>query len=162
MKYYNFIGNVFGGNYVDWKIYKSISSINSCDEEMKNKATMRLIGGTPQVKSCRWLLNRKRKRKKKLYCNKNFKADDMEPARVMCPATCCSCKERSDNLFLKEASVSYDGFLTIEQENCSWLQQASAEARKQHCNGKEVATYIGGYPPAHISCPETCGNCDFK
>ena len=133
------------------------STINSCDEYDRDRAFMKQYNGTIVDKSCKWL-KRVSDFDKNKYCKKNFSFGDYGPAQDVCPVTCCVCKEKGENLFLKKADKNEDGFIKIIHKDCNWLKSIPETNRRFHCD-KKAASYLGGYPPAADACPETCGTC---
>lgn len=133
-----------------------LATINSCDETAFNKASMKKKNGNVLAKSCKWLKKRPDSMKEK-FCMKNA-LGGYKSASEVCPSTCCACKEESSDVFLKKSEFSSDGTLSLIKKDCAWLQSVSESVKTLHCE-KSQTSYVGGYPPAYIACPETCGNC---
>ena len=172
IKYYDYITKFFTGELsgeeqidddfanVERKLSITESTVNSCDETANFKASMKQMNGKVLAKTCRWLKNRPVHWKKK-YCEKTTGFGGYSPAVEVCPSSCCACEEDSDNVFLKKTRIDEKGFLKIESKTCEWLSKASESAKNNHCS-KKAASYAGGFPPAYIACPETCGLCPFE
>lgn len=134
------------------------SLVNSCDETVFHRASMKKVDGEVVAKTCKWLKKRKADVKDK-FCKKKNGLGGYKSASEVCPSTCCSCQEDGDNIFLKKMSMDNDGEIKIETRTCEWLQNAPSKAKETQCS-KEESSYVGGYPPAYVACPETCGGCN--
>ena len=162
-KWYEYITSVVEENlsfYYEedlFDIEMKTSLKNSCDEYVSDKAFMKQYKGKATIKSCKWLKRRPESLKSK-YCNKKVGSDDYEVAGVVCSSTCCNCKEESSNVFLKKWEIDDEGTLIYVTKTCNWLKSKSEEVINLNC-GKSAASYIKGYPPAYVACPETRGFC---
>lgn len=162
-KYYDYISGYFSGenyrynNGLKAKFKKA--TVNSCDENTSEKAFIRKRAGKNMNRTCEWVSKRTAKKRRK-YCSRMYGADGFEPAKKVCTSTCCTCEEKSDNIFLREAYFK-DGYLKTRTRTCQWLKDASKRTRKRQCAKKDrlYTGGIGGYPTASLVCPETCGKC---
>ncbi len=152
---YGYYSYLFQNSGIDVKFYSSVS--NACDEIVSDRALMKKNNGAALAKTCKWLKRRSGEIKAK-YCKKDFSLEGYEPAKKVCPSTCCVCEENEDDLFLKKAELDEDGKLMIIPSSCRALSEISEKNRQFHCT-KTSASYIGGYPPAGTACPQTCGTC---
>ncbi len=163
-KQYDFISYMFSGGTTTDKeefIHFALDDDNSCDEIASEKAFIKKKpNGSVFAKSCKWLHKRPSALKKDKICSKSLSMDGYQPAKEVCPATCCTCEEKDKNTFLKKDQMDWDtGLMKISKKTCRWLRKTSAQAREFQC-GKSTSSYIGGLPPARISCPQTCGVCN--
>ena len=131
------------------------SFYNSCDEKTNSEVAIKQKKGKVFAKSCKWLKNRPKKLKNRI-CSKKKGLGKYGPAHMVCPLTCCTCPENGDNEFLRKFGIDKHGSLRILSKDCAWLQNASKNIQKAQCK-KMTESYVGGYPPAYLACPQTCG-----
>jgi len=154
--YFNYLANIFSQD-VSVKLDIGPPVSNSCDETHRSKAFIKRKNGSVIGKPCAWVKKRPES-VKNMICNKKTGFDGFAPAGEVCPATCCTCTEDSNNVFLNTVRVNKNGMVNIVSRDCAWLKNASQKTRNRLCS-KSEASYIGGFSPAYISCPETCEAC---
>jgi hypothetical protein len=145
-----------GEEEINFEIRISGEPFNTCAELVSDRAFYKSQNGEAKSKTCRFLSTRSEMKRAKT-CSKNKGSGGYSPAKDICPSTCCNCAEHEDNEFFNSFKFKKSK-MVLKHNTCGWLKNQTNEMVSKICD-KKSASYIGGYAPASIACPHTCGKC---
>ena len=127
-----------------------------CEENKHDLALMKKKKNKVLVESCEWLRKRTDFRRRR-YCREKDTMKGFDPAFKVCPLTCCSCVEDSEDIFLREVNVDRNDKLKLVTKTCGWLQSVEEKKRMNVC--RHSLPSLGGYSDARTICPNACEVC---